>query len=246
VSNEVGMLIASGASEGVEETLESLLQPFLQQMSYDKSAENVFQNPKLLADAAYEGLIGTVLGLFGRGTSNAVDLVHNMIYDGIMPGEKLMADAGVSEPEDLGAVAIHQMGKMDDAVPFAQTNDTKTEYSQKQDEVKQLIQSDETLKSINIGHHNKHIKSSNGYTTGRSYIYGDIKEAQSLVEKYHGTGRAVLTRKGEWTNKEIVLAEDVIGVNVELETGAETETRRFTIHYGKKGTHIVPAKEIEG
>ena len=120
----IGMLIASGASEGVEETLESLLQPFLQQMSYDKSAENVFQNPKLLADAAYEGLIGTVLGLFGRGTSNAVDLVHNMIYDGIMPGGKLMADAGVGESEVLGAMAIHQMGKMDDTTAMNHSEQT--------------------------------------------------------------------------------------------------------------------------
>lgn len=187
----------------------------------------------------------TILGVFSRGTNTAIDLVHNMIYDGIMPGEKLMETAGVSESEVLGAMAINEMGKMEDAVALVQTDDTKMEYSKKQDEIKHLIQSDETIKSINVGHQNKHIKSSNGYTTGRSYNYGDAKEAQALVEKYHGTGRAVLTRKGEWTNKEMILAEDVIGVNVELETGIETETRRFTIHYGKKGTHIVPAKEIE-
>ena len=49
--------------------------------------------------------------MFGRGTSNAVDLVHNMIYDGIMPGEKLMADAGVSESEVLCAIVLNDMAK---------------------------------------------------------------------------------------------------------------------------------------
>ena len=95
---------------------ESLLSPFLQQLSYNRNAETVLQNPKLLGEAAYEGLIGSVLGLFGSGTNTAIDLVSNMIYDGIMPSEKLMADAGVSEPEVLGAMAIHEMAKMDEAV----------------------------------------------------------------------------------------------------------------------------------
>ena len=111
----IGMLIASGAGEGVEETLESLLNPFLQRLSYDKNAQTVFQNPKLLADAAYEGLIGGILGMFGRGTSTAIDLVSNMIYDGIMPGEKLMADAGVSEPEVRGAIVLNDMAKEENA-----------------------------------------------------------------------------------------------------------------------------------
>jgi len=95
--------------------LESLLQPFLQQLSYDKDAQNVFQNPKLLADAAYEGLIGGILGMFGSGTNTAVDLVANMIYDGTMPGEKLMETAGVSESEVIGAIVLNDMVTMDEA-----------------------------------------------------------------------------------------------------------------------------------
>ena len=69
----------------------------------------------ILADAAYEGLIGGILGMFGRGTSTAIDLVSNMIYDGAMPGEKLMADAGVSEPEVRGAFVLNEMAKVDEA-----------------------------------------------------------------------------------------------------------------------------------
>ena len=117
----IGMLIASGAGEGVEETLESLLNPFLQQLSYDKNAQTVFQNPRLLADTAYEGLIGGILGMFGSGTNTAIDLVANMIYDGTMPGEKLMEAAGVSEAEVLGAMAMNEMAKMENATDGHQT-----------------------------------------------------------------------------------------------------------------------------
>ena len=120
----IGMLIASGLGEGVEETLESLLNPFLQQMSYDKNAQTILQDPNLLATAAYEGWIGAILGVFGRGTNTAIDLVDNLIHNQIMPGEKLMADAGVSESEVLGAMAIHEMAKMDDTVNVGETRPT--------------------------------------------------------------------------------------------------------------------------
>jgi len=112
VVKNIGMLIASGVGEGVEETLESLLQPFLQRLTYDKNAETFLQNPKLLLEAGYEGMLGFIIGVFSRGTSNAVDLVDNLIHNNIMPGEKLMETAGVSESEVLGAMAIHEMGKM--------------------------------------------------------------------------------------------------------------------------------------
>ena len=45
-----------------------------------KLGKTVLQDPSLLADAAYEGMIGTVLGLFGRGTNTAIDLVENLIH----------------------------------------------------------------------------------------------------------------------------------------------------------------------
>ena len=37
----------------------------------------------------------------------------------------------------------------------------------------------------------------------------------------------------------------LIGVNVDPDTGEEIETKRYVIHYGKKGTHIVPTKELK-
>ena len=118
-------------------------------------------------------------------------------------------------------------------------------YNKKKEEAIQLIKSDTTSKSINRGHQNKHIKDSDGYIEGRSYIFGTLEDAQELVDRYHGTGEVKLTASIEWTHKEFVVADEPIGVWIDNTTGKEYETRRFSIHYGKKGTHIVPAKEVE-
>ena len=95
---------------------------------------------------------------------------------------------------------------------------------------------------INKGNQNKHIQSAKGYIEGRSYIYGGLEEAQRLVNAYSGTGVPKFDSKGRWTRKEFVTLDKPVGVDIDLETGTPQETNRFTIHYGKKGTHIVPAK----
>lgn len=112
----------------------------------------------------------------------------------------------------------------------------------KGNEVREVIISERTSKGINIGNQEKHIKGTNGYIVGRSYINGDLNTAQELVNKYHGMGEIKFNSKGEWTKKEFVSVEENIGYVVEQFTGNETETNRFAIHYGKNGTHIVPAK----
>ena len=109
--------------------------------------------------------------------------------------------------------------------------------------VRAIIRSEKTPKQLNIGHQNKHIKNSSQYVPGKSYLYGSLETAQDLVYRFHGTGEPIFTRKGDWAKKEVVIQDDVVGVNIDIQTGAESETRRFTIHYGKNGTHVVPAKE---
>lgn len=125
----------------------------------------------------------------------------------------------------------------------ALVNQQKEAYTKKQEEIRAMILSDGVNKKLNIGNQNKHIKSSGGYIEGRSYIYGDLEDAQDLVRRYHGTGEIKLLDNLEWTNKEFVMADRPIGVIVDPKVGTEMETSRFSIHYGKKGTHIVPAKE---
>ena len=119
------------------------------------------------------------------------------------------------------------------------------EYNERVEKVRQRIRSGEVPKELNRGHQQKHIKGSPGYIAGRSYIYGDLETAQNLVNTYHGTGTPVFKRDGQWSNKEIVLLDEVIGASIDPDTGEETETRRFVIHYGKKGTHVVPTKELK-
>lgn len=118
-------------------------------------------------------------------------------------------------------------------------------YNKKKEAVQQLIKSDEIPKTLNRGNQQKHIKDSPGYIQGRSYVYGDLNTAQGLVDIYHGTGEPVFNRKGEWSKKEVVSSGRIVGVNVAPDAGEETETRRFVIHYGNKGTHVVPTKELE-
>ena len=116
-------------------------------------------------------------------------------------------------------------------------------YNKAVTDAKRVIRSPDTPKTLNTGAQNKHIKGSKGYIEDRSYIFGDLETAQTLVNRYSGTGEPVLTHAGLWANKEIVRADKTIGVSINPETKEETITKQFTIHYGKHGTHIVPRKE---
>ena len=108
-------------------------------------------------------------------------------------------------------------------------------------QTKKLIRSDKINKTINAEKQNRHMRDNSGYIEGRSYLLKGI-DAQRLVDKYHGTGRPEISMSGIWKNVETVTADRNIGVNINPETGEETVTNRFTIHYSKTGTHIVPAE----
>ncbi|MBQ3006761.1 MAG: hypothetical protein IJD78_04280 [Clostridia bacterium] len=106
------------------------------------------------------------------------------------------------------------------------------------------IESGELPLTLNNGNQNKHIQSSHSYKPEdkKSILYGDLKTAQKLVDKYHGKGKLKFTSNGKWTNKEFVAADSDIGIVFDPETGEAKTTNRFAIHYGKKGTHVVPIK----
>ena len=109
--------------------------------------------------------------------------------------------------------------------------------------IRAYIRSSVVRKQVNVGNQNKHIRTSHAYTPDRSYIFGDIDTAQSLVDTYHGTGEIKRNaRSGEWSNREVITADRDIGVSVDPDSGSEQTTNRFTIHYGKRGTHIVPTR----
>ena len=62
--------------------------------------------------------------MFGSGASTAIDAVENLINNKIMPGEKLMEAADVSESEVLGAMAMNEMGKMEDTTAINHSEQT--------------------------------------------------------------------------------------------------------------------------
>ena len=108
-------------------------------------------------------------------------------------------------------------------------------------EASEHIRSDAVNKNVNPDKQSRHDRNSSSYIPGRSYLLDDVN-AQDLVDRYHGTGRAELTEAGVWKNVETVTSDRNIGVNISPSTGEETITNRFTIHYSRTGTHVVPAK----
>ena len=113
---------------------------------------------------------------------------------------------------------------------------------QKQHEIRKHIRSDRVNKTINPEKQSRHIKESDGYIEGRSYLLNGV-DAQALVDRFHGTGTAHLNRSGDmWINKEFIESDRDIGININNKTGQESITNRFTIHYSNTGTHIVPTE----
>ena len=111
-------------------------------------------------------------------------------------------------------------------------------------EISDLIKSDAVNKTINLEKQSRHVRESAGYVVGRSYLLPGV-DAQELVDKYHGTGETWVSKSGVWKQKETVRVSTNIGVNIDLHTAKETITNRFTIHYSRTGSHIVPSERVD-
>ena len=106
--------------------------------------------------------------------------------------------------------------------------------------MREHIKSDAINKQINPEKQSRHDINSDGYVKGRSYLLPGIN-ALELVDKFYGTGMPKFTNAGNWKNKEVVTTSIDIGILVNPDTGEETVTSNFTIHYSRTGTHVVPA-----
>lgn len=113
----------------------------------------------------------------------------------------------------------------------------------KDEALRKEIQEGKWPLNIDWGKQGKHIQGHNNYIAGRSYLTISEKEIRELVERYAGTGDLRRDKNNLWTKKEFIRADKSIGVCVNQQTGEQTDTRRFSIHYANKGTHIVPAEE---
>lgn len=125
------------------------------------------------------------------------------------------------------------------------TTDEKVELYFKDKKLREYLKSDKVQKNVFVGRQEKHILGSNNYKHPNSYLTISMDEAQELINKYAGTGKIKRDSKGKWTHMEFVVADHDIGVDIDPLTGVETKTRRFSIRYADKGTHIVPAREVD-
>ncbi|WP_368251384.1 polymorphic toxin type 50 domain-containing protein [Enterococcus sp. 2201sp1_2201st1_B8_2201SCRN_220225] len=114
---------------------------------------------------------------------------------------------------------------------------TKTNLAYRDEILKNKIRSGSYNLTIHEGRQGKHILGHANYKDGKSYLL-DVINPQELVKKYAGTGE-IQRRRGKWTNKELIIIDEFIGVNSSLD-GTMPFTNRFQIHYSKAGVHIVP------
>lgn len=127
---------------------------------------------------------------------------------------------------------------------YDRSTSARVQKAVKIEDIRKLVKSDAVTKKVNVQKQNRHILGSPGYIEGRSYIYGDVETAQALVDRYHGTGTLVLSKKQKWTNKEVVETNSVIGCVVDPSSGEISGTNRITIHYSLTGTHVIPTKGV--
>ncbi|MGG1592433.1 T7SS effector LXG polymorphic toxin [Terribacillus saccharophilus] len=96
---------------------------------------------------------------------------------------------------------------------------------------------------VKSGAQEKHIPNTPNYKQelangkNKSILYGDNRTAQSLLDKYAGTGQMMPKN-----NKERIDFGQTIGEYYNKETGEYEKTTNGLIHYGKNGSHIVPAR----
>ncbi len=144
---------------------------------------------------------------------------------------------------DSARTSVSGFGRSQASKATAVAKKQETLYNEKKREALAVIRSSDTPKTLNVGNQRKHILEEGRDIGNRSFLYGTLDDAQKLVNQYSGTGEPKLDGKGNWVHKEHVTVDRLIGEVVDPDTGEATPTHRFAIHYGKRGTHIVPAKE---
>ncbi|MCC8098001.1 MAG: hypothetical protein LIO44_05500 [Eubacterium sp.] len=108
--------------------------------------------------------------------------------------------------------------------------------------IEEAVKAGKVSTKINRQKQERHLWNSSNYINGRSYLYGDVNDAQRLVDELSGTGELLFYRDGRWKNKERVSASHKIGMHID-ENGNKTETNKAMIVYSRTGSHIYPGKE---
>ena len=111
--------------------------------------------------------------------------------------------------------------------------------------IRKHIRNNENYQKLKENKQLEHLIDSEKYIKGKSYFKDvSLDELKEYINKYSGTGQ--IERKStdnSFNNKEVVIIDELIGVNVNPNTLEETITHKFKIHYSKDGSHIVPKHE---
>ena len=122
---------------------------------------------------------------------------------------KYPGDPSAPRTAKLGEVSYEEW-KAGKQISEGNKKQTITDYSQNSVDkssgngiivIKESLKSGKVSVDVNKEKQNRHIKSSSGYTPGRSYIYGSLEDAQILVNKLTCTGTPIISSDGEWQKR---------------------------------------------
>ncbi len=95
---------------------------------------------------------------------------------------------------------------------------------------------------LNIGSQNKHNPNTKGYILGRSVMLISNEEIKQLFKEYNDSDDVKLSA-GQF--KRTIEVDKNVAIYYDEDSNVSTPTNRLTIHYGKKGYHIVPSRPKE-
>ena len=102
-----------------------------------------------------------------------------------------------------------------DSIQRKLVNAVEYDIIKKENIAKKAMEAGEVSASVNENKQGRHIKTDKRYVDGKSYLYGDMDFARTLVAELCGTGTPIIDSKGHWTKKERVSKDAVIGVHID-------------------------------
>lgn len=109
---------------------------------------------------------------------------------------------------------------------------SKATWANRKEQVLQAKQRNDML-TLHIGRQEKHRKGSPNYKPGKSIVTITNEKIQKIIREKSGIG----IKAGD---RERVIADQIVGVNVNPIHGHKTITDKATIHHSKDGSHLVP------
>ena len=121
--------------------------------------------------------------------------------------------------------------------------------------IKAKLDAEEITTKLSAQQYNKHVQGTKQYeqylserlakgNTPQSLLLIGRQDAQEILKDRAGTGQIKVTRTGEYRTVEYYSLNRVAGQV--FENGRYVDTTRVAAHYGKKGAHLVPVKEVDG